>query len=70
MLLKFAQLWPISRFRLAKPKLTQMHPDDLKFCMEEIEGYYDILIHNINSQSLSNLLCYLLLSIGKEGQKH
>ena len=38
-LLKFAQLWSISRFRLVKPKLTQMHPNDFKLCMEDIEGY-------------------------------
>ena len=42
MLLKFAQLWSISSFRLVKPNLTQMHPNDFKLCMEEIEGYYHI----------------------------
>ena len=47
MLLKFAQLCPFSSLRLVKPKLTQMHPNDFKFCMEEIDEYYDIIMHHI-----------------------
>ena len=42
-------IWPISSFRLVKPKLIQMHPNELNLCMEDIEGYWDILIHIINS---------------------
>ena len=29
----------LANFRLVKPKLTQMHPNDFKFCMGEIEEY-------------------------------
>ena len=70
MLLKFAQLWPISSFILVKPKSTQMHPNEFKYCMEEIDGYSDILIHNINSNALYNLFYNFILAIGKEEQKH
>ena len=70
MLLMFTQLWLISSFRLVKPKLTQMHPNEFKLCMEEIEGYYEIIILNINSHTLPNFFWNFILSIGKEGQKH
>ena len=70
MLLKFAQLWPISSFSLVKTKLTQMHPNDFKLCMEVIDGYSDIPMHNINSHTLSNFFYNLFFSIGKEGKKH
>ena len=44
---QFTELWPTFSFRLMKPKLTQMHPNDLKLCMEDIYGYKYIVIHNI-----------------------
>ena len=56
MIFKFAQFWPISSFRLMKPKLTQMHPNDFKLCMGDIEGYQEILMHIMNSHTLYKLL--------------
>ena len=49
MLFEFAQFWLISSFGLVEPKLIQMHPNDFKFGMEELDGYWGILIHIMNA---------------------